>query len=486
MITNASVIKFVVKSRGRIKKNSPPAQTGGEFRLGTVYTFKLPDFALISGSMILLYRILFLPALVLALPYYLTRMWRRGGYGKDFQHRLGRFFRLDPPAPGKTRIWLQAVSVGEVLAIGPLIEALQRSRKVEIILTTTTSTGYTEARQRYPDRVDSMGIFPLDFWLFSRLAWQRIRPDVILLTESELWPEHLHQAKIRNTPAFLVNARMSDTSFKRYKKLPALTCRLLNKFSLIFAASEHDASRLQELGVIPERIRSTGSIKLDVPLPNPIEPTALVQLREELGFPGRVKDSTLIVLGSSTWTGEEASLIEIVSTLRASGIDLRLLLVPRHAERGPEIKRLLERQELAWHQRSSGTVPQEEVILYLADSTGELSRLTQVADLAFIGKSLPPNQGGQTPIEAAGLGVPTLMGPNMNNFKALAASLIKAGAAQTVNKAIDLEEMIDTLIKDRDKRNAMGAAGREWHKQNRGSSQRIADEIAAELNHPEK
>ncbi|MFO8026778.1 MAG: glycosyltransferase N-terminal domain-containing protein, partial [Opitutales bacterium] len=130
--------------------------------------------------MILLYRTLFLPALVLALPYYLLRMWRRGGYGKDFQHRLGRFRRLDPPAEGKTRIWLQAVSVGEVLAVGPLIESLQQNDGVEIVLTTTTSTGYQEARKRYTQLVHGIGIFPLDFWLFSRLAWRRIQPQAII------------------------------------------------------------------------------------------------------------------------------------------------------------------------------------------------------------------------------------------------------------------------------------------------------------------
>lgn len=431
--------------------------------------------------MILLYRILFLPALVIALPYYLIRMRRRGGYGKDFQHRFGRFRRLDPPTKATTRIWLQAVSVGEVLAIGPLIEALQEDGKVEIVLTTTTSTGYTEARKRYADKVRTIGIFPLDFWLFSRLAWKRIQPDVIILTESELWPEHLHQAKIHDIPSFLVNARMSDTSFRRYVKLSSLASRLLNKFEAIFAASDHDASRLKKLGADPKQVHSTGSIKFDVALPEQLDESARHQLMYELGFKAPESHRPLILLGSSTWPGEESILIEIVSTLRLNGIDLRLLLVPRHAERGPAIKRLLEQQTLAWHQRSSGIDPTSEIIIHLADTTGELSRLTQVADLAFIGKSLPPNEGGQTPIEAAGLGIPLLMGPNMNNFKAVAASLFQIGAAQTVNDANALKSAIDALIRDQAKRLTMGASGQEWHEQNRGSCQRIADEILSDL-----
>lgn len=427
--------------------------------------------------MILLYRILFLPALILALPYYLFRMWRRGGYGKDFQHRFGRFRRLAPPAKGKKRIWLQAVSVGEVLAVGPLIDALQEGAQVEIVLTTTTSTGYTEARKHYAGKVHSTGIFPLDFWLFSRLAWKRIQPDVILLTEGELWPEHLHQASIRNTPCYLINARMSDKSFKRYAKLSTFASRLLNKFSAIFPASEHDALRLEKLGTDPERIHTTGSIKLDVPLPAPLDEGTLAELMNEFGFRASGENRPLVLLGSSTWPGEETALIEAVSKLRKESLDLRLLLVPRHAERGPEVKRLLEQQDLAWHQRSTKTQPSGEAIIYLADTTGELSRLTQLADLAFIGKSLPPNVGGQTPIEAAGLGVPLLMGPNMNNFKMIAASLAELGAARVVEDADALSGQIGALFKDREKRIAMGTAGRAWHEQNRGSCQRIAKEI---------
>ena len=132
--------------------------------------------------MIWFYRLLYLPALLIALPYYLVRMWRRGGYARSFQHRFGRFHRMDASAETTTRIWLQAVSVGEVLAVGPLIEALQRDGGVEIVLTTTTSTGYAEARKRYAGKVERIGIFPLDFWLFNRAAWKRIQPDAIILT----------------------------------------------------------------------------------------------------------------------------------------------------------------------------------------------------------------------------------------------------------------------------------------------------------------
>lgn len=427
--------------------------------------------------MIWFYRLLYLPGLVVALPYYGLRMWRRGGYRKDFQHRFGRFKRLAPPTVGKKRIWLQAVSVGEVFAIGPLIDALQARGDIEIVLTTTTSTGYTEARKRYKGRVLNVGIFPLDFWLFSRTAWARIQPDALILTESELWPEHLHQARKRSVPAFLVNARISDTSFKRYQQVPALAKRLLGKLDHIFAASDLDQCRLLQLGVDATRLASTGSIKFDVSIGTRLTAEERQALREELGFVADSNTPPFVLLGSSTWPGEEAALLDIQDKLIQSRVDCRLLLVPRHAERGAEIARLLASQPHPWHQRSTNRAPVGSVRIHLADTTGELARLSQIADLAFIGKSLAPNIGGQTPIEAAGLGLPILMGPNMNNFKAVSKSLAKAGAARRAQDAEQLEAHILELVADPTARAAMSTAGRDWHGKNKGSSQRIATAI---------
>lgn len=429
--------------------------------------------------MIWFYRLLFIPGLLIALPYYALRMWRRGGYGKSFQHRFGRFHRLGAPPSGKTRIWLQAVSVGEVLAVRPLIEALQEDPKIEIVLTTTTSTGYAEARKRYMDTVMRIGIFPLDFWLFTRMAWRRIQPDAVILTESELWPEHLHQASKRKVPAYLVNARISDTSFRRYRKVPALARRMLKKFRGAYAASELDRARLVELGYPAERIATSGSIKFDVSIGERASQAERLDLRQSLGFEG---DKALVLLGSSTWPGEEVTLLEAQRALHAEGIDCRLLLVPRHAERAPELCALLKGQDLIWHQRSTETVPNPELRIHLADTTGELNQLTQAADLAFVGKSLPPNEGGQTPIEAAGLGVPVLMGPNMNNFNDVARSLQRAGAAEQVADARELTEAVLRLAKDPAARESMRRAGIEWHRSNRGSSRRIAEGILASLN----
>ena len=428
--------------------------------------------------MILLYRLIFIPLLLLALPYYGLRMWRRGGYGRDFKHRLGFFPRLEPAGSERKRVWLQAVSVGEVMAVAPLIESLQKEGQVEVVLTTTTSTGYAAARKQYAGKVARLGIFPLDFWPCASLAWRRIRPDAVVLMESELWPEHLHQARARGVPAILINARMSDRSFARYRRIKALAVRLLAQLDHIYTSSEQDQERILKLGGDALRVTCAGNVKFDAACPEQLHADARAALREELGFEN---EAAFILLGSSTWPGEETALLEAQAALRASGVDCRLLLVPRHAERGRSIVKALSGQALAWHQRSVEPCAATETLIYLADTTGELSQLSQVADLVFIGKSLEPNEGGQNPIESAALGLPILMGPQMSNFKDVARILQKRGAARVVNDAADLRKAVLELAGDAAARAEMGAAGRAWRARNGGSSERIAEGIRVDL-----
>jgi 3-deoxy-D-manno-octulosonic-acid transferase len=432
--------------------------------------------------MIWLYRLLFLPVFLITLPFYLIRMWRRGGYGKSFQHRFGLIARLPPVPQGKLRIWLQAVSVGEILAVGPLIRILAQNPAIEIVLTTTTSTGYAEARKRYAENTRAIGIFPLDFWFFSRSAWRRIQPDAILLTESELWPEHLHRAEKQKTPAFLINGRFSDRSFRRYQSYPRLAARLLRKFTRIYAASDLDGSRFRALGCSSSQISQTGSIKFDVAVGARLSEETRSQLRNTLGFyPTTEQQAPFVVVGASTWPGEEATLLTAQLYLKEHGIDCRLLLIPRHAERGASIAQVLEKQALNWCQRSKNETPERGIQIYLADTTGEMAYLMQAGDCAFIGKSLPPNDGGQTPIEAAGLGLPILMGPKMTNFRNVAESLTACGAARTIQDAETLKEALLELHQDKRALDAMQRSGLQWHSNSRGSSQRIADDLQQRL-----
>jgi 3-deoxy-D-manno-octulosonic-acid transferase len=414
------------------------------------------------------YRILFPLLLIPALPYYFWRMLRRGGYGSGFSQRFGFFPSPGPKTPGKRRFWLQAVSVGEIEAIGPLLRQLQATGEAEIILTTTTSTGYRLAKERYSDVAQSIGIFPADLWPCSALAWSRIRPDVVILVEGELWPEHLAQARARGVPAYLINGRISDKSFARHQRFRKLSHYVLGHFRQIAAGSEEDARRFRALGFDST---ITGNIKFDVASDAPMSPEERARLRADLGFGADPR--TVVLLGSSTWKGEETALIKVVRELRAAGTDVRLLLVPRHSERRAEVAAEVSASGLDWHQRSSGgNIAPTGTVVHLADTTGELRRLTRGADLAFCGKSLAPHEGGQTPIECAAAGVAILYGPRMSNFRDICRGLEKAKAASRTEDAAGLEIKIASLCADEDARREMGRNGSAWHQGNRGATER--------------
>lgn len=414
------------------------------------------------------YRILFPLLLIPALPYYVWRMLRRGGYGAGFSQRLGFFPKLPPKIPGKRRIWIQAVSVGEIEAIGPFLKTLQQSDQAEIILTTTTSTGYRLALERYLTVADRIGIFPADLWPCSALAWRRIQPDQIILVEGELWPEHLAQARARGVPALLINGRISDKSFARHQRFPGISAYLLNHFQSIGAGSEEDYRRFRTLGASPIL---TGNLKFDVASDAPMSADERAQLRRELGF--GENPQTLVILGSSTWKGEETQLIRIVRELRAGKFDVRLLLVPRHSERRAEVAAEASASGLAWHQRSTGgALAPADTIIHLADTTGELRRLTRAADIAFCGKSIPPHEGGQTPIECAAAGVAMVYGPRMTNFRDICRGLEQTQAAFRVENVTQLEVRIAQLCSDGRRRTEVGQNGAAWHQGNRGATER--------------
>jgi 3-deoxy-D-manno-octulosonic-acid transferase len=421
-----------------------------------------------------LYRLIFLPALLVIAPSQLNRMWRRGGYRAGFGERFGRGRVLPVKVAGRPRIWLQAVSVGEMLAVGPILQAW-REAGLEVYLTTTTSTGYEVARERYRSLVLGLGYFPIDWWPFVRRAWRRIEPDLLVLTEGERWPELLHRAERQRVPVVCINARMSDRSYQRMRRLGRLAPQLMPGLTRVLAASPSDAERFIALGLAPDQVRVTGNVKLDSDVVAS-GPEALARYRAELGL-GR---DARVILGSSTWPGEEAALLEAWQTARAAGEDCRLLLVPRHAERREELAELLNVAGVSHHFRSHGPAP-AEVEVAVADTTGELAQLTPLADVVFVGKSLPPHQAGQTPVEAAALGRPLLMGPAMSNFRQIADELKQTGAARTVHHAADLSAQILHLLRHPAERVAMGAAGRAWHRANQGAGARTVAGIAEVL-----
>ncbi|MDB6167685.1 MAG: Three-deoxy-D-manno-octulosonic-acid transferase domain protein [Verrucomicrobia bacterium] len=424
--------------------------------------------------MLWLYRILFVPALVLIAPAYLWRMRRRGGYAGNFSHRFGAVPGLPARRAGVRRIWLQAVSVGEVLAIAPLLEALVKADGAEVYLTTTTSTGFRLATERYGTLVIGVGYFPLDGWFFSRRAWRTVAPDLAILTEGERWPEHMRQAARRGVPVLCINARLSDRSFSRMRRFPAASRLMLDGITRLLTGSNHDAERFRELGYPPARLTNTGNLKLDVEIPR-LNPGELAALRRELGLP-----DGLVLMGSSTWAGEEAALVAALRHVRAAGHGCSLLIVPRHAERRTEIERMLRETGLRHHFRSRGAA-KTEVDVAVADTTGEMRRLLQLADLVFVGKSLPPHSEGQTPVEAAVLEKPILFGPGMGNFRLIARDLLERKAAVEVADAAALAAEAGELLGDAGRRAQLARAAGEWHRENSGALERTLTVIREEM-----
>ncbi len=424
--------------------------------------------------MIWIYRLFFPLGLLLTAPYYLWRMRRRGGYGGGFWHRFGLPPRLPARSPGARRVWLQAVSVGEMLAVEPILRAL-KSDGTEVVLTTTTSTGYRLAAERHAASVCAIAYFPIDWLPFCSRAWARISPDLAIVTEGERWPEHMRQAGNRGVPLLCVNARISDRSYRRLRPFPAASAFVLGGMTRILAGSEQDAERFRELGYPPDRIRVTGNIKLDVSIPL-LDEAGRSELRRGLGLaPGR-----LVLLGSSTWPGEEQALVDALVLARGRGVDCSLLIVPRHAERRSEIERLLGATGLSLHMRSQGSAA-GPVDIAVGDTTGELQAITQIADVVFVGKSLAPHTEGQTPVEAASLGKPILFGPGMGNFRAIARDLVERGAARRLSGPSELAEQAAVLLGDPEQRRSLSAAAASWSRANGGAVGRTLAAIREEL-----
>ncbi|MBL9201814.1 MAG: glycosyltransferase [Opitutaceae bacterium] len=424
--------------------------------------------------MIWVYRLLFLPALLVLAPYYLWRMRRRGGYGAGFMQRFGADPGLPPKTPGRPRVWLQAVSVGEMLAIAPILEALRRDG-ADVYLTTTTSTGHALARERYAGLVAGMGYFPLDAWPCVARAWRRVAPDLVILAEGERWPEHLHAAAARAVPVLNINARLSDRSFARLRKFPRAAALTFRGVTRLLAVSADDAERFITCGMPRGRVTVSGNIKLDVTIPR-LGEDERARLRRELGL----RDGDLVLLGSSTWPGEEAALVAAMREARSAGLRCSLLIVPRHAERRAAIEAELAATGLRHHFRSRGAAA-GEVDVAVADTTGELRRLAQLGDVVFVGKSLPPHTEGQTPVEAAALGKPILFGAGMGNFRVIARDLLARGAAREVADAAALAAAARALLADPAARVELAAAAARWHGDNAGAAARTAAEINAAL-----
>ena len=414
------------------------------------------------------YNLLWPIGLLLFLPGYLIKMFRRGGYREKFGQRLGIYDRhLRALLYWKKPIWLHAVSVGEVMIALKLARQIRAVRDDQyFVLTTTTTTGFAFANRNAPDWINVM-YSPLDFWPVMRRAYETIKPRTVLLVEAEVWPNMVAEAHARKIPIALVNARLSERSekrFQRFRNFVAPTFRLLD---LVCVQSAGDIEKWKRLGVDQARIKRSGSIKYD-PEETRIDPKLAPGVLAEFGLENRT-----VILGGSTHSGEEKILGEVFRALRRDFVDLLLVIAPRHTERTAAVLAELKEMEFQVALRSQAPAIDPFLNCLLIDTTGELPHWYITATLVFIGKSLLA-RGGQNPAEAILAGKPVLFGPHMENFAVLAGSLVGVGGAVQVSSATDLRRAMTQLLANPEERDKMVAHARQVLETHRGATARTA------------
>lgn len=424
-----------------------------------------------------IYNILFTTFFLLASPYYFWRMRRRGNWLEGFFQRFGSYdVKTKQSVTNRHILWLHAVSVGEVNLCTQLIRALEpRLPNVKIIVSTTTTTGMGELKKKLPMHISKI-YYPIDRRKYVARAIATLRPRAIVLVEAEIWPNFIWRAKRQEIPLFLVNARLSERSFRGYKRFGFLFRRLFAAFDGVGAQTEADAARLRELGCRPEAIRVVGNLKFDAARIDERRALNVSAVLAQLGVP---TDAQLFVAGS-THPGEEAVLADIVQRLRTRFPKLFLVLVPRHFERCREVGRELQTRGVKFAYRSELTAHTlhrpGELECLLVNTTGELKFFYEPATVIFVGKSLTA-QGGQNPIEPAALGKPILFGPNMQNFADVARSFVANGGAVQVKDAAELESQLAALLKDAGRREQLGQNALKVVRENLGAIERTVEMI---------
>jgi 3-deoxy-D-manno-octulosonic-acid transferase len=402
---------------------------------------------------------LYLVVLALLSPWLIYRALRTGRYRRGLHAKL--FGLPQTLLPGA--VWFHGVSVGEIHLLRQVVAAFRRRYpSLLCVVSTTTETGYDEARKCFPDLF--VFFFPFDFsWAVER-SLRALAPRLIVLAEAELWPNFLRTAHRLRVPVAVINGRMSPRSLERYQWIKPLVRWLFGHLDLLLMQTEHYARAVRILGVDPARVAVTGNIKFDGVLMDRRNPRTR-SLRELL----EVQDGELIWIAGSTQAPEEEIVLRIWQKLRIDHPRLRLFLVPRHKERFEEVAHLLAQAEVDFARRSSCANLSRPVVL--VDSMGELGALWGLADVAFVGGSLDGRRGGQNMIEPAAYGAAVVFGPYVWNFADTAARLIDAQAACQITDAGQLETVVRLLLEDADERHRLGAAARDFVLRQQGATE---------------
>ena len=432
----------------------------------------------------LTYNALFAVVYVAMLPAFLLRMARRGGYKNRFSDRFGKYPEGLFPADAKGNfVWIHAVSVGEVAVAGRLMRELRaKCPGIRFAFSTTSSTGWKVAEKEVAQG-DVLFYNPLDFPRCVKRAFDAVRPRAVILTESEIWPNFLREAKRRGLPLFLANARVSDRSAPRYVKLKWFFGEVFALFDRVFAQSDLDASRLVAAGARKEAVEVTGSFKFDVaarnePKERELSEWILSALRAV--NPGAVSLPP-ILLGGSTWPGEDSVLLDVYREVLVRHPEVQLVIAPRHFEKADAVEANIRAAGFGCVRRSRGdAAPNGEKPVFLADTTGELMGLFGISSVVFIGKSLCEH-GSQNMIEPCACGKPTLVGPNTENFRPVMSDLLSADAILQVPDAATLQREILRLFDDPAARGKLGGRALAAVARRLGVVSKCADEILSLL-----
>lgn len=423
-----------------------------------------------AGLMLWIYRVLMAVSVPMAIAFLSIRDRLIGKQRPPWTERFARHMG-DSESGG---LWIHAVSVGEVEVARRLIDELaQGSTAGPIALTSTTATGLALARMNLSDRATILPT-PVDMPGPVGRVFDALRPRALVLIETELWPEMLFQAGRRNIPVIVVNARLSDASFRRYRRVKRALMPLLTPLSLVMTRDATDADRFRDLGIGVDRVTVGGNVKYD------LEPD-----RRSLEWDGEVgsfADGRPVIVAGSTLEGEEQMVLDAVeAVVGPDGRRPALILAPRHPERFEAVARLVSERGLSLVERSrlpDGAIPGADV--FLLDTIGELARAFRHGAVAFIGGSLVPS-GGHNPLEPAAWGVPVLSGPSVTNFEEVYREMVAAGAVRLVPDSRELGDALEQWLAAPETARSVGEAGRRVVEESRGATSRIAAEIFRRL-----
>ncbi|MDY6815984.1 MAG: lipid IV(A) 3-deoxy-D-manno-octulosonic acid transferase [Pseudomonadota bacterium] len=402
----------------------------------------------------------------LALPFILFRLWWRGrrapGRRENWWHRLG----IVPEIPGAV-IWVHAVSVGETIAAGPMVRRLLVSKPdATILMTAMTDTGLAQARKMFGNRV-RYAYAPYDTPGSIRRFLNRTRPRILVIMETEIWPNMIRQSRARGVPVFLINARLSERSARGYERIRSLVLPIMQSISWVAAQAGKDAERFRRIGVVPDKVEVTGSIKFDVDIPPDVRQAAR-DLRKRLA--GRP-----VWIAGSTHGGEDAQLLTAHQELLVVYPEALLILVPRHPERFDSVANKALSKGLTVARRSRGEDPAVARV-YLGDTMGELIMLYGASDIAFVGGSLV-ERGGHNPLEPASWGIPVFSGPHVFNFETIYQRLLDDTGVRIVANAEELATFLISLFSHPAEREAIGRRALSVVNKNRGALEKVVERI---------